>query len=134
MVDTITVLRNRSSRKDAAYAVRVQEGISGKSRIFEVWTYWGPWATYEQNGINALQRMMTGWYFSQSTAHSQADRQIGVKRGRGYIVQSSVDYSQMTVPNPQPPTPPTGGPKPEPKPTAPKWAPDSMVSRLKART
>lgn len=119
------VLRNRVTRKDAAYIVTIEEE-QGK---YQVEAFWGPWAKYlqEPKHLTQLQHKNVFWGWDYSVALGHADSVVSEKMARGYV---QVGQVQETAPEPKP----KPEPKPEPKTLEEKWGKDSLVSRLKARS
>lgn len=124
-----TVLRNRTTRRDAAYVVEVLEIRTGDYRVY---TYWGPWASYEEDevGLTKLQSKELAAHPFQGHAITTADNQVLIKERRSYHVYSrsgagEVEYRELEA-EPEP--------EEEPEPEPEKYAKDHIYHRLLKRS
>lgn len=126
------VLRNQSLRKDAAYVVRVMYGPHGGSKYI-VMTYWGKWSSYVSDKVylGHLQTKLHDRAQTLAQAKRIANDQARVKQGRGYKVVQT--YEEQELPEADRAEYLKVTDSVADVPVEPKWAEDSMVSRLRRR-
>lgn len=83
------VLRNTTTRKDAAYVVAIHHAEDSSKSTYTVVTYWGRWDTFVQWGVARLQSQEKYVGSSLQSARGAMYGWIQKKRIRGYDVQAS---------------------------------------------
>lgn len=145
MIILTTILRNKSTRKDAAYIVEtIHDKNAPDHRPYRVRVHWGKWSSYERDtfAYTGLRTQELGAFIGAIHAENAHGRKVLDKRGRGYRLVAEHEGGQIPTPQrksildlvdeaePVPEPPKKVEPKPEP---APKWDENSMVAKLRRR-